>query len=209
MAPEGAPPPDKPFHRYVHVAWYRIDAETEIVIGLVNVFAALFFNISTALYILELNINNDYFYVAILQMVGTLFYVYTQIVIIFYAFFNLEVVLAKYDIKNWVQLEFTSTASIMFENYTPLGLLVYLDQLLLGNKRLAFYGNLVMGATLFLFPISSMWSWYYVVQLPLDFFMEFLLYPLFPEYDLPYIRWENYLGFDTWKFGDSAAGLSS
>ena len=127
MAIEGAPRPEKAFHHFVHVAWYRIDAETEIIIGISNIIGALFVNVATALYILEMNLDNDYFYVALAQIIATIYYVYTQMVVVFYAFINLEFVLKDYDLKYWVEMEFMSVASIMFENYSDAGLLVYLE----------------------------------------------------------------------------------
>ena len=73
-----------------------------------------------------------------------------------------------------------------------LQILVYLEQLLLGNKRLALYNNLMMATTLLLHPISLPFAFYFIGQLPFQFVLDIFVYPLFPQFDTPQVPWHEY-----------------
>ena len=88
--------------------------------------------------------------------------------------------LLGYDLKVYVPIKFISVLDIFDSGLSVWGILVYLEQLWFGNKRLPFYANVCMGLVLFIFPISQSWSWYFLAQIPVEFILEFIWYPLFP-----------------------------
>jgi len=76
-----------------------------------------------------------------------------------------------------------------------LGFLVYWEQLVLGNKRLGLLNDVFMGAILLLHPRTLPGAAYFLAQLPIQIFYDLLLFPLFPQYDVPYVPWQFLFGY--------------
>ena len=128
LAQEGAPESYTPGYKYVHVAWFRTDAEMEIIVGVVEAMTALLINGTIAFVIMEMNYMNNYLYVGVFQLVASLFFFLTQVAKVAYGLYYLEVVLAGYSLRDYVPMKFTGVFEILGSNdMTIWGYIVYFD----------------------------------------------------------------------------------
>lgn len=190
LAAVGAPPPIRPGYKFVHVAWYKYDAETEIFQAIFEGILALILGNGFAIWIMIKNQNNNYFWVGLTQMIVSWFFSFTQTIKASYGYLNLEYTFDGIVLTDYVEMEFYSIMDLPSANLSLIGYLVYLDQLFFGNKRLPFYANILMSIALCLFPKTWIAATYFIIQLPLDFIMLTIFYPFFPEFDVPFIRWD-------------------
>lgn len=79
------------------------------------------------------------------------------------------------------------------EQFDTVAILVYIEQLLVGNKRLSLYANAMMGAAMLLHPITFSIAWFFYGQLPFQIILDLFVYPFFPQFDTPQIPWNEYL----------------
>jgi len=89
-------------------------------------------------------------------------------------------------------MQFYTPANFIFAGKDTLGLILFAEQLLLGNKRLGMYNNIFLAIVLSLHPISFMFSWYYLFQVPINVLLDVFIYPWFPQFDTPQIDWQWY-----------------
>ena len=77
-----------------------------------------------------------------------------------------------------------------FHELGLVGYLVYFNELIFGYSRLAFYANIIISIALGLNPKTLIAAIYFLIQIPFDFFFLFMIYPFYPELDVPYFRWD-------------------
>ena len=85
-----------------------------------------------------------------------------------YAVINSVYIQTRYDPTTYSTIQFgTFLNGFAAEGDDAwLEILVYLEQLLIGNKRLSLYNNLMMALALLVHPISLPFSFYFMGQLP-------------------------------------------
>jgi len=127
LAQEGAPESYIPGSKYVHVAWFRTDAEMEVWAGLTEGLIALLVNGTVAFIIMEMNYMNNYLYVGLFQLIASLFFFLTQVVKVFYGLYYLEVVLTGYSLKEYVPMKFTGLFEILGSDISIWGYIVYFE----------------------------------------------------------------------------------
>jgi len=64
-------------------------------------------------------------------------------------------------------------------------ILVYLEQLAFGNKRLALYAHAFMASAMLLHPITLSIGMYWFAQLPFQVILDLFVYPFLPQFDTP------------------------
>jgi len=118
-----------------------------------------------------------------------MFYMYSNAVRIVYDTINSVYLMSRYPMDEYVTILFGTPWNIYGEEWEALDIVVYLEQLIFGNKRLAAFANMIMMAAMMLHPITFAVSFYWVAQLPFNAILEFLIYPIFPQFDTPQIPW--------------------
>lgn len=99
---------------------------------------------------------------------------------------------SRYQQDTWVTIKFGTLWNFYNEADSWLVPLVYLEQLFIGNKRLALWNNFMMAMLLMWHPITFPWSMYFWVQLPYQLVLDGIVYPIFPALDTPQIPWHEY-----------------
>jgi len=84
---------------------------------------------------------------------------------IIYGLYYIEVILQGFELERYVLMKYRSFIDILQgeEKLSLAGNVIFLDRLLFGNKKMPFYGNLLLGISLSLFPITNAISWYYLL----------------------------------------------
>jgi hypothetical protein len=104
-----------------------------------------------------------------------------------YAVINSVYIQTRYDPTDYSTIRFGTffNAFNTEEEGWWIQTLVYIEQLIIGNKRLAFYNNIMMFLSLVWHPITLPFSFYYLAQLPFQTILDIFVYPLFPQLDTP------------------------
>ena len=71
--------------------------------------------------------------------------------------------------------------------------LVYLEQLLVGNKKFKMIANGILGAALSQHPKTLPYGVFYLIQVPIEIVLEYILFMWWPQYEVPYVPWDRYL----------------
>ena len=70
-------------------------------------------------------------------------------------------------------------------------LFIYFEYLLLGNERISAISDIVMGLILVWHPVTLAFSPYYLVQIPVELFLDFFIFPLFQMFNAPLVIWTS------------------
>jgi len=57
------------------------------------------------------------------------------------------------------------------------------------------YANLMMGFVLSFHPMTFMLAWFFWAQVPVQLMLDTVVYPIFPQFDQPYIPWVQFVEF--------------
>ena len=177
----------------VYTAWYVLDAEISTFYTFFEVFWNSFWIFFMAGHIFGYNLSftNPYLYYAII-LFSVIFIYQTNMTYVFcYNVINAVYLQSRYPQDTWVTVKFgTLWNFFLADNW--LAPFVYLEQLFIGNKRLSMYNNFMMACILVWHPMLLPWSVYYWTQLPFQFILDVLVYPIFPVLDTPQIPWYEY-----------------
>lgn len=70
--------------------------------------------------------------------------------------------------------------------------LSYVEQLLVGNKRLGLYNNFMMATVACFHPITLPFAFLWLSQLPFQGLLDGLIYIIFPEFDTPQLPFYDF-----------------
>lgn len=182
----------------VYTAWYTLDSQVtafwvskELLEGGI---AFLILGGSIA-YFNRTSMASFGFIAGVIQIIAAYFYVAFQSIILGYAVVNSVYIQTRYDTLNPVKIQFGT----LFNAFSGTGenawleSLIYLEQLFIGNKRLALYNNIIMATALALHPITLPFAFYFIGQLPFQIILDVFVYPFFPQFDTPQVPWEEVL----------------
>lgn len=181
----------------VFTAWYTVDSQ-------VNAFITFWETVEGSLlwltfagsmfYFNYTQTSNLAFYAGIINIISAYVNVANLATIMTYAVINSVYIQTRYDPTTYSTILFPT----FFNGFGISGdngwlqALVYIEQLLVGNKRLALYNNMMMATTLLLHPISLPFAFYFIGQLPFQFVLDLFVYPVFPQFDTPQVPWHEY-----------------
>ena len=97
-----------------------------------------------------------------------------------YNLVNADYLIKKYDITTYSTITFYDPLGINFSNETMVEQIIWWEQLIFGNRRSQLYANIMMWFVLQLHPLTSMFAWFFLFQVPIGMLLELFLYPLFP-----------------------------
>merc|ERR1712159_471334 len=103
-----------------------------------------------------------------------------------YAMMNVMYSFNGIPMDRYFELKFYSIVDLPFKDFSTFSYLVYFEQLFFGNKRQVFYSNLLIAVALILFPKTWPAAMFFIAQMPVEFILNFIVFPLYPEYDVPY-----------------------
>lgn len=181
----------------MYTAWYTADAQVSAVYTFYETVegASLWLLFAGSMLYFNLNNPSNFAFVAgILNALAAYVNVGNLAVIMAYAAINSVYIQTRYDPTKYVTIQFGT----FFNAFNTTGengwlqTLVYIEQLLVGNKRLALYNNIMMAIVLALHPISLPFAFYYIGQLPFQLILDIIVYPLFPQFDIPQVPWYEY-----------------
>lgn len=124
-----------------------------------------------------------------IQIAATMFYIYSNAVVVTYDTVNAVYLKSRYRTDDYVTVLFGTLWNLYGDEWDGWAILVYLEQLFIGNKRLAAYANIMMAAAMTLHPITFPMSMYFWAQIPFNVVLDFAIYPFFPQFDTPQIPW--------------------
>ena len=158
-----------------------LDAEISTIYTFAEVWWNSWWLFFMAGHILGYNINllNPYMYLGAIMMVSVLIYQTNMTFIFAYNVINAVYLQSRYPQDTWVTIKF-GTLWNFFLTDNWLAIPVYLEQLFIGNKRLALYNNFMMAVILMFHPITLPWSMYFWTQIPYQFVLDMIVYPIFP-----------------------------
>ena len=139
--------------------------------------------------------DNDGFYtvIGIFQIFAAVFYAYALLVRVVYDVYNGLVIASSANLNNHIMIRYMKAWNYFTPEYESLsGFVVWLEQMVLGNKRMLVYANTMMGFTMMMHPITFIFAQYYIAQLPIEFGLDMILYPIYPMYDEPIVQWQQY-----------------
>lgn len=178
----------------VYTAWYTADSQiTAMWVFKELLEGGILFLVmgGSMVYFNRTNPSSFAFIAGIINVIAAYFYVAFQSIILAYAVVNSTYIQTRYDTVNYVKIKFGT----LFNSFGGSGenawleTLVYVEQLLIGNKRLAIYNNIIMAVALALHPISLPFAFYFIGQLPFQIVLDVFVYPFFPQFDTPQIPW--------------------
>lgn len=183
----------------VYTAWYTLDAQIGALITFMEV---MFLSLGILLSGVNIvNFNNDfssmYFYIGMAQAAASWISISNQSVVMAYNVINAVYLQSRYDPTTWVTIEFPTWFNQFGEDDTFLSAIVYLEQIFVGNKRLALYNNMMMATALLFHPISAPFALYYIAQIPFQFILDIFIYPFYPQFDTPQLPWHEYFNKDS------------
>lgn len=174
----------------VYTAWYTADAQVSAMYTYYETVegAVLFLLLGgSMLYFNRNSVTNFGFIAGVINVIADYFNVANLATIMTYAVINSVYLQTRYDPTTYSTIKFGT----FFNGFGADGenawlqVLVYLEQLLIGNKRLALYNNMMMATVLALHPISLPFSFYFLGQLPFQLVLDIWIYPFFPQLDIP------------------------
>ena len=133
--------------------------------------------------------TEPYLYVGIVQILATYVYVMNNAIIMTYNVLNSVYLQSRYPIDTWVTIQFGTLWNFFNQDGDFLRILVYLEQLFIGNKRLALYSNFMMAVVTLGHPITLPFSMYWWSQVPIQAILDLIVYPIWPQFDTPQIPW--------------------
>jgi len=142
-------------------------------------------------------INYTYFIFGIIQVIASCMYIVSNAIILAYDIINSVYLQSRYDPIAYVTIQFGTWWNVFGSNDQTkengwLATLVYLEQIFIGNKRLAFYANIMMAAVMSFHPITLPFSLFWYSQLPFQAVLDLIVYPIWPQFDTPQLPWYEY-----------------
>lgn len=181
----------------VFTAWYTVDSQVNALITFWETVEGSLLWLTFAgsmFYFNYTQTSNFAFYAGIINIISAYVNVANLATIMTYAVINSVYIQTRYDPTTYSTILFPTFFNgfgIEGENGW-LQALVYIEQLLVGNKRLALYNNMMMATTLLMHPISLPFAFYFIGQLPFQFVLDIFVYPVFPQFDTPQVPWHEY-----------------
>jgi hypothetical protein len=108
---------------------------------------------------------------------------------------NLDYLITKYDVTTYSTITFYDPLGVAFSDLDTTEQLIWWEQLLFGNRRSHLYMNIIMAIVFSLHPMTMIIGWFFLFQVPIGLLFEAVVYPLFPQYDTPYIPWTVYIEY--------------
>lgn len=141
--------------------------------------------------------TQPYFAFGILQVIAGSFYICTSAIVLAYDVINSVYLQSRYDPVEYVTIQFGTWSNVFAANEETqengwLATLVYLEQIFIGNKRMAMYANIMMAAALSLHPITLPFSLFFYSQLPFQMVLDLIVYPIWPQFDTPQLPWYEF-----------------
>ena len=68
---------------------------------------------------------------------------------------------------------------------------LFVSDLFFHYKKLQLYAEIFLAAVMSLHPITIVLSFYYWAQIPIKVLFDLTLYPIYPEFDVPKIDYDN------------------
>ena len=132
----------------------------------------------------------------VLQILALIAWNFGLLIRLLYIVVNLDYLVNVYDQDSYNTIVFYNPVSILFDdNVDEAAAASYWLQLLFGNKRSNIWFNLLMAVVLSLHPVSFMFSWYFLFQVPLQTILDIFVYPFVPQYDTPFVDWGEYSAY--------------
>ena len=109
---------------------------------------------------------------------------------------NLEYLLSKYGMStlHYQTIIFLNPLTINFSTMELLQKIVWWRDFVFGNKKQNLYFNFLTGVAFSLHPLSLVLSTYYLFQIPLQLFLDLFVYIWYPQFDMPYVTLDEYVG---------------
>ena len=153
----------------VYTVWYVLDSQ----IGAFFTFNELIWN-TLMLFAMggniigfNLSFSSPYVYLGVFTVFYAFVYQSSMAIIMAYNVINSAYLQSRYDPYSVTTIEFPNLFNQFDGNRdTWLSILVFIEQLLVGNKRLALYNNFLAALALSYHPISIPFSMYFWAQIP-------------------------------------------
>lgn len=128
-----------------------------------------------------------YFIFGILMVVANFFYIGNNGTLMYYDVMNTVFLQSRYDPNTWVTVLFGTFWNSFGDGDKDDWLITlnYLYQLLVGNKRLGLFNNLMMTTVACLHPITLPFGMLWAAQLPFQIILDLFVYVVWPEFDTP------------------------
>ena len=172
---------------------YIIDSTIDIFEALLELSILPAINMFWAIFILSYNFDFSgfYLYLSLMYMCAVVFSVITMILRIFYSIDGIIIVATNYYFEEPVQMRMMRHFN-QFDNDSLnllFSLFIYFEYLLLGNERLSALSDIVFGLLLVWHPVTFAFSWYYLIQIPIELLLDFFIFPLFQMFNAPLVIW--------------------
>ena len=131
--------------------------------------------------------------VGIIQIFAMIFWTTSLLIRALYNFVNLDYLIKVYDITTYSTITFYDPLGISFSDLNQAEIVIYFEQLVFGNRRSMLYANIMMFLALAIHPLTFIPSWFFLFQIPIGIIFETIVYPIFPQYDTPYVPWTTYI----------------
>ena len=133
--------------------------------------------------------------IGLVQAFAMVFWTASLLIRLVYNLVNIDYLVNKYDVATYSTITFYDPLSIISSDLETTQQIIYYEQLLFGNRRSMLYANIMMSIVLALHPLTFIPSWFFLFQVPAGILFELAIYPLFPQYDTPYIPWTTYFEY--------------
>jgi len=137
----------------------------------------------------------SYGIIGIVQIFAMVFWTTQALIRLTYNLVNLDYLITKYDIETYSTITFYDPVGITASDLDSTETLIWFEQLLFGNRRSQLYANIMMSIVFSLHPMTMVLGWFFLFQVPAGILFELVIYPIFPQYDTPYIPWTVYLEY--------------
>lgn len=143
-------------------------------------------------------VYNSFLYygiVGIIQLLGMFVWSASLFIRVFYNAVIFWWLYSKYDILTYSTIVFFDPISIFVSEEDFFAQLIWWEQLFFGNRRSALYVNFLMAIIFAAHPMTISLSWYFLFQIPAALLFETIIYPIFPQFDTPYIPWIDFFEY--------------
>jgi len=183
----------------VFTAWYTLDSQINAMLTFYETVEGglLWLTFAGSMFYFNYTETSNFaFYAGIINIITAYLNVANLATVMTYAVVNSVYIQTRYDPTNYSTIRFPT----FFNNFGIestdengwLQALVFIEQLLVGNKRLSLYNNMMMATSLLMHPISLPFAFYFIGQLPFQFVLDIFVYPLLPQFDTPQVPWHEY-----------------
>ena len=153
------------------------------------------FNLFWCIFLLTYNFDFSTFYLywSVMYFWAIAFSMLTQVLRMYYGLDGIIVVMTNYFFGEPVQMTMIRQFNAYDNDSFNLlfSLFIYFEYLLLGNERISAISDIVMGLILVWHPVTLAFSPYYLVQIPVELFLDFFIFPLFQMFNAPLVIWTS------------------